>query len=86
MAEEHILDNFSDGDCVCVHGTLWQAFTDQVMDGRSEMEARVEREENTYFLRMRGAVSLDNNGGFIQTRLPVKKSISSLMLPLTGEF
>lgn len=54
-------------------GTRWQAFTDRVMGGRSQMEAGFERDGNTVVLRMTGRVSLENNGGFIQVRLPLSE-------------
>ncbi len=69
MAEELLLDDFSDGNGVSALGTEWQGFTDRVMGGRSDIEARLLREEDTFFLRMQGKVSLENNGGFIQVRL-----------------
>jgi len=73
MAEEYLLDDFSKGNGVSVFGTSWQGFTDQVMGGRSEIEVRLLQEDDTLFLRMTGNVSLKNNGGFIQVRLPLEK-------------
>lgn len=69
MAEELLLDDFSDGNGVSAIGTEWQGFTDRVMGGRSDMETRLLQENDTFFLRMQGSVSLEDNGGFIQVRL-----------------
>lgn len=69
MAEELLLDDFSDGNGVSAIGTEWQGFTDRVMGGRSDMDVRLLKEDDTFFLRMQGSVSLENNGGFIQVRL-----------------
>lgn len=52
-------------------GTRWQAFTDGVMGGRSRMDAGFVQEGDETVLRMTGSVSLENNGGFIQVRLPL---------------
>jgi hypothetical protein len=52
-------------------GTRWEGFTDRVMGGRSDMSAYLLKEENVEFVRMTGTVSLENNGGFIQVRLPL---------------
>jgi hypothetical protein len=52
-------------------GTRWQAFTDGVMGGQSRMDAGFVLDGDTTVLRMTGSVSLANNGGFIQVRLPL---------------
>lgn len=70
MADEMILDDFADTDGISRIGTQWQGFTDRVMGGRSDMRAGLRNEEGVY-LRMEGEVSLENNGGFIQVRLPL---------------
>jgi len=69
MAEELLLDDFSDGNGMSAIGTEWEGFTDRVMGGRSDMDVRLLKEEDIFFLRMQGSVSLENNGGFIQVRL-----------------
>lgn len=68
-----LLDDFSNPDGRSLIGTSWQGFTDQVMGGRSIMQvSRVPNESRTgWMLRMQGDVSLANNGGFIQVRLPL---------------
>ena len=54
--------------------TEWEGFTDQVMGGVSEMTiSRVKKADGNY-IKMRGRVSLENRGGFIQIRLKLTKS------------
>lgn len=67
-----ILDDFRSE--VSLIGTAWEGFTDQVMGGRSEMSIlRVPNPEGPY-LSMRGKVSLERNGGFIQVRLKLSET------------
>ncbi len=66
-----ILDDFTSQSGTSTYGTAWQGFTDRVMGGRSDMRAGISRESGDSFLRMAGVVSLENNGGFIQARLPL---------------
>ena len=69
--EELLLDDFSDPTGKSLIGTYWQAYTDRVMGGLSDMETYVDRQESNALLKMKGKVSLANNGGFIQLRLPL---------------
>lgn len=66
-----LLDDFSRNDGLSRISTRWEGFTDRVMGGRSDMQAWVEPTEDGQVLRMTGRVSLENNGGFIQVRLPL---------------
>lgn len=52
-------------------GTSWQGFTDRVMGGLSDMQAGYRETEGSTVLAMAGQVRLENNGGFIQVRLPL---------------
>jgi hypothetical protein len=73
MAETRdlLLDDFARDDGRSAIGTDWQGFTDRVMGGLSDMSAgRIETEHGPA-LRLRGRVRLENNGGFIQARLPL---------------
>ena len=54
--------------------TSWEGFTDRVMGGRSDMSAGTVRNVDDSYLWMRGKVSLENNGGFIQVRLMLSNS------------
>lgn len=73
MAEpdRFLLDDFTNADGVSSIGTRWQGFTDRVMGGLSEMQADVVDTGKGKALRMTGRVRLENNGGFIQVRLPL---------------
>jgi len=66
-----LLDDFSSADGVSTLGTRWQGFTDRVMGGLSEMKTAYVDTEKGKALRMSGPVRLENNGGFIQVRLPL---------------
>lgn len=65
-----LIDDFAGP--VSALGTRWEGFTDQVMGGASVMEPGVERRDGEGVLRLRGRVSLKNNGGFIQLRLKLR--------------
>lgn len=69
--DELLLDDFQRDDGASALGTRWQGFTDRVMGGRSDMQAGRVRSAGRSVLRMNGEVRLDNNGGFIQVRLPL---------------
>lgn len=66
-----VLDDFAGTTGQSNLGTAWQGFTDRVMGGRSDMRAGISRASDFSYLRMTGRVSLENNGGFIQVRLPL---------------
>jgi len=70
-ADGLLLDDFTGRDGRSTYGTEWNAFTDRVMGGRSDMQAGVVETDDGPALRMRGSVRLENNGGFIQARLPL---------------
>ena len=76
MAQEGLLlDDFQTGDGQAVFGTRWSGFSDRVMGGISEMNLAYERlEDDRLCLRLQGEVRLENNGGFIQARLPLEKN------------
>ncbi len=71
IAEPLLLDDFSNTDGVSVFGTRWQGFTDRVMGGRSEIQVGYREHDGGHALYMQGPVRLENNGGFIQVRLPL---------------
>lgn len=66
-----LLDDFGRDDGRSAIGTEWRAFTDRVMGGVSEMNTDIVDSDRGPALRMTGEVRLDNNGGFIQARLPL---------------
>jgi hypothetical protein len=68
------LDDFSNPDGRSAIGTSWQLFSDTVMGGRSTGRAYLVPSKESpghYVLTMQGEVSLENNGGFVQVRLPL---------------
>ena len=69
-----LIDDFQSGDGQAVFGTSWSGFSDRVMGGRSEINLAYQRlEDNRLSLRLSGPVRLENNGGFIQARLPLER-------------
>ena len=66
-AEEMLIDNFNNDN----HEN-WEFISDQVMGGVSFGSHQILNEENTFFLKLTGFVSLENNGGFIQVRKNLK--------------
>ena len=54
----------------------WSYFSDTVMGGISEGNARFENDGTDKILRLTGEVSTENNGGFVQVRLVVPEGIT----------
>ena len=77
-AEDVLLDDFTDTEGRSALGTTWQGFTDRVMGGLSDMEAGYVDTDAGPALRMRGTVRLENNGGFVQVRLPLAEGRRAL--------
>ena len=66
-----LIDDFSSRDGRSALGTEWRGFTDRVMGGRSDMTVGYMDGPDGPVLRLSGQVRLDNNGGFIQARVPL---------------
>ena len=66
-----LVDDFSGEQGTSAVGTEWRLFTDRVMGGVSDATSSLETIEGRRCLRLRGRVSLKNNGGFIQVALPL---------------
>ncbi len=64
-----LIDDFSGRQSAI--GTEWRMFTDRVMGGVSDATSGLETIEGRRSLRLRGRVSLENNGGFVQVALPL---------------
>jgi hypothetical protein len=64
-----LVDNFQSAELQSLRGTTWRAVSDQVMGGISEGNITHEDIDGRNCLRLTGAVSLENNGGFIQAAL-----------------
>ena len=68
-----LIDDFSRADGRSALGTEWQTFTDQVMGGVSRGSANRDTLAQRPCLRLQGEVSLENNGGFVQVALSVRR-------------
>jgi hypothetical protein len=64
-----IIDDLSREPPTATIGTNWQLFTDTVMGGVSKATMARETIEGRAAIRLRGNVSLENNGGFVQISL-----------------
>ena len=53
----------------------WSFITDRVMGGRSEGSVDLDKIENVSCYRMKGKVTTENNGGFIQIRALINPNI-----------
>ena len=71
-ADMLLIDDFKDNDGLSALGTAWRLVTDRVMGGVSAGRMSREELDGRRALCMRGDVSLDNNGGFIQLNLELK--------------
>ena len=67
--DSSVIDDLSRDAPLATIGTPWQIFTDQVMGGVSQGTMVRETVSGRSAIRMRGDVSLDNNGGFVQIAL-----------------
>ena len=83
-AEDGMFTDFSGAD-----GSGWRFFTDQVMGGVSEGQARIEEIGGERALRLTGTVSTENRGGFIQARLdldaPLAPDAEGIVLRVRGD-
>lgn len=69
MPATRVIDDLGRDDLVATIGTRWQLVTDRVMGGVSDGTLVRETVSGRPALRMRGDVSLENNGGFVQMAL-----------------
>lgn len=72
MSATLLLDDFVRTDGVSALGTRWEGLTDRVMGGRSDMQVGYRDTDTGGALFLRGQVRLENRGGFIQARLPLR--------------
>jgi hypothetical protein len=61
-----VIDDRSSGDLRCNLGTAWRFVADTVMGGNSQGNLTLDSVQGRACLRLRGGVSLANNGGFVQ--------------------
>jgi Complex I intermediate-associated protein 30 (CIA30) len=64
-----ILDDRRSGDLSAASGNAWRLVTDGVMGGVSQGRLTPDSVEGRPCLRLRGEVSLEHNGGFVQAAL-----------------
>lgn len=64
-----LIDDRSSGTLSSALGTTWRNVTDSVMGGVSAATLTPEVAQGKACLHMRGEVSLENNGGFVQASL-----------------
>jgi len=69
LAKDLIIDDRTSDNLSSNIGTQWRMVTDQVMGGVSNGELTLDNYNGKNCLRMRGNVSTDNNGGFVQMAL-----------------
>ena len=95
MADKMIVDDMKNQSGLpdeefCESGNAkWCFVTDKVMGGISEGSLEFKKERDTYFYRMTGDLSLENNGGFIQFRTKIQdhprgKSFRGIRLRVRG--
>ncbi len=76
LAQDLIIDDRASGNISSSLGTQWRLVTDQVMGGVSKGDLMQDDYKGRNCLRMRGDVSTDNNGGFVQIALDLTKDKS----------
>lgn len=72
-AEDFLLDDFSEKSGVSAIGTTWQSFTDRVMGGVSEGTHQFADVDGRRCIYLKGQVSLENQGGFVQVALSLER-------------
>ena len=72
------IDDFSDPNHLSKLGTNWRLITDRVMGGVSDGERLFGSDECFNYINMKGNVSLENNGGFVQVSLPLTDGATKL--------
>ena len=68
-----LVDDRTSGDARSALGTSWRLVTDTVMGGVSRAGMQFATVANRPCLRLTGAVSLENNGGFVQVNLDLAR-------------
>lgn len=69
FAKDLIIDDRTSGNLSSGLGTQWRLVTDQVMGGVSSGDLTLDNYKGKDCLHMRGTVSTENNGGFVQMAL-----------------
>jgi len=69
-----LIDDFRDPDSRSRLGTTWRLVTDRVMGGVSSGQMALVRVDSRRALCLKGKVSLEKNGGFVQLSLDLSPS------------
>jgi Complex I intermediate-associated protein 30 (CIA30) len=73
MSNDFVIDDRSNDDVTSNLGTRWKLVTDNVMGGLSQGQLTLDTYKDKKCLRMRGDVSTENNGGFVQIALSLSQ-------------
>lgn len=73
MKDNLVIDDRSNNDVTSNLGTKWQLVTDNVMGGLSSGQLTLDTYKGKKCLRMRGDVTTENNGGFVQIALSLSE-------------
>ena len=73
MKDNLVIDDRSNNDVTSNLGTKWQLVTDNVMGGLSSGQLTLDTYKGRKCLRMRGDVTTENNGGFVQIALSLSQ-------------
>jgi hypothetical protein len=73
MKDKLVIDDRSNTDVTSNLGTKWQLVTDNVMGGLSQGQLTLDSYKGRQCLRMRGDVTTENNGGFVQVALSLSE-------------
>ena len=73
MKDNLVIDDRSNNDVTSNLGTKWQLVTDNVMGGLSSGQLSLDSYKGKKCLRMRGDVTTENNGGFVQIALSLSE-------------
>ena len=83
IGEDLIFDDFNNNPA-----KRWEFIADSVMGGVSEGNVLFIKDENKFYAKMIGNVSLENNGGFIQFRRKIeqklKDNLSGIKITVRG--
>jgi len=71
--DDLVIDDRSNNDLSSNLGTKWQLVTDNVMGGLSQGRLTQDSYKGKKCLRMRGDVTTENNGGFVQIALSLSE-------------
>jgi hypothetical protein len=71
---DFLIDDFSQEEGISAIGTQWRQYTDQVMGGLSTASYAFEVIDGRRCIHLKGDVSLENRGGFVQVALPLRQS------------